>query len=224
MRGIFFILCSFGLFCFHVKIFASAFCLKVNFISTTLADNSGYCLLCMRKLHTDELNRISVEEFKNTKKNPFVLLLDNVRSMHNVGSAFRTADAFLAQKIYLCGITGTPPHREITKTALGSTESVAWEYVKESATLIEQLRSQGYTIVAVEQVEQSTLLPMFHVKKNENYCFIFGNEVFGVDEKLVAAADICLEIPQYGTKHSLNISVSIGIIVWDYVAKLRYLT
>jgi tRNA G18 (ribose-2'-O)-methylase SpoU len=177
----------------------------------------------MRKLHTDELNRISVEEFKNTKKNPFVLLLDNVRSMHNVGSAFRTADAFIAEKIYLCGITGTPPHREITKTALGSTESVAWEYVNESSIVIEQLRNQGYTIVAVEQVEHSTLLPMFHVKKDEKYCFIFGNEVFGVDEKLVATADICLEIPQYGTKHSLNIAVSIGIIVWDYVAKLHYI-
>ncbi len=124
----------------------------------------------MRKLHTDELNRISVEEFKNTKKNPFVLLLDNVRSMHNVGAAFRTADAFLAQKIYLCGITGTPPHREITKTALGSTESVEWEYIKDSYYLLQLLRSQGYIIVVIEQVEKSTLLPMFHVKKNTKYC------------------------------------------------------
>lgn len=177
----------------------------------------------MRKLHTDELNRISVEEFKNTKKNPFVLLLDNVRSMHNVGAAFRTADAFLAQKIYLCGITGTPPHREITKTALGSTESVEWEYIKDSYSLLELLRSQGYIIVVIEQVEQSTLLPMFHVKKNEKYCFIFGNEVFGVDEKLVNEADICVEIPQFGTKHSLNISVSMGIIIWDYISKLHYI-
>lgn len=178
----------------------------------------------MRKLHTDELNRISVEEFKNTKKNPFVLLLDNVRSMHNVGSAFRTADAFLAQKIYLCGITGTPPHREITKTALGSTESVEWEYIKESYLLIEHLRNQGYKIIVVEQVERSTPLPMFHVKKNENYCYIFGNEVFGVDEKLISSADVCVEIPQFGTKHSLNISVSIGIVIWDYIAKTHYLT
>jgi 23S rRNA (guanosine2251-2'-O)-methyltransferase len=178
----------------------------------------------MRKLHTDELNRISVEEFKNTKKNPYVLLLDNVRSMHNVGSAFRTADAFLATKVYLCGITGTPPHREITKTALGSTESVEWAYIADSHELLQQLRSQEYKIVVVEQVENSTPLPMFHVKKNEKYCFVFGNEVFGVDEKLVKAADMCVEIPQFGTKHSLNISVSIGIILWDYLSKLHNLT
>ncbi len=177
----------------------------------------------MRKLQTDELNRISVEEFKNTKKNPFVLLLDNVRSMHNVGSAFRTADAFLAQKIYLCGITGRPPHREITKTALGSTESVEWEYIQDSDSLIDQLRNQGYKIIIVEQVEQSTPLPMFHVKKNETYCFVFGNEIFGVNEKLVSKADVCVEIPQYGTKHSLNISVSIGIVIWDYISKIQHL-
>ena len=178
----------------------------------------------MRKLQTDELNRISVEEFKNTKKNPFVLLLDNVRSMHNVGSTFRTADAFLAQKIYLCGITGTPPHREITKTALGSTESVEWEYVEDSYTVLQQLRNQGYRIIVIEQVESSTPLPMFHVKKNEKYCFVFGNEVFGVDEKLVVNADVCVEIPQYGTKHSLNISVSVGIIIWDYILKMHYIS
>jgi tRNA G18 (ribose-2'-O)-methylase SpoU len=178
----------------------------------------------MRKLHTDELNRISVEEFKNTKKNPYVLVLDNVRSMHNVGSAFRTADAFLAQKIYLCGITGTPPHREITKTALGSTESVEWEYAKDSLTLIQELRNQGYKIIVVEQIEKSTSLPMFHVKKEESYCFVFGNEVFGVDEKLVKHADTCVEIPQFGTKHSLNISVTIGIVLWDYLSKTSNLT
>jgi tRNA G18 (ribose-2'-O)-methylase SpoU len=174
----------------------------------------------MRKLHTDELNRISVEEFKNTKKNPYVVVLDNVRSMHNVGSAFRTADAFLAQKIYLCGITGTPPHREITKTALGSTESVEWEYTKDSHALILDLRNKGFKIIVVEQVEKSTPLPMFHVKKEERYCFVFGNEVFGVEEKLVQSADICIEIPQFGTKHSLNIAVTIGIIIWDYLSKI----
>jgi tRNA G18 (ribose-2'-O)-methylase SpoU len=178
----------------------------------------------MRKLYTDELNRISVEEFKNTKKNPYVLLLDNVRSMLNVGSAFRTADAFLAQKIYLCGITGTPPHREITKTALGSTESVEWEYITEADSAAQELRNQGYKIIVIEQVESSTPLPMFHVKKNEKYCFVFGNEVFGVNEKLVEEADACVEIPQFGTKHSLNISVSIGIVLWDYLSKLSRLT
>jgi tRNA G18 (ribose-2'-O)-methylase SpoU len=178
----------------------------------------------MRKLHTDELNRISVEEFKNTKKNPYVVLLDNVRSLHNVGSAFRTADAFLAKKIYLCGITGTPPHREIAKTALGSTDSVEWEYVKDSHLLTQELRSQGYKIIVVEQVESSIMLPMFHVEKNVNYCFVFGNEVFGVDEKVVANADTCVEIPQFGTKHSLNISVSVGIVIWDYLTKVGNLT
>jgi tRNA G18 (ribose-2'-O)-methylase SpoU len=178
----------------------------------------------MRKLHTDELNRISVEEFKNTKKNPYVLLLDNVRSMLNVGSAFRTADAFLAQKIFLCGITGTPPHREITKTALGSTESVEWEYMEDSQVVVQQLRSQGYKIIVIEQVEKSTSLTMFHVKKEEKYCFVFGNEVFGVDEQLVAEADACVEIPQFGTKHSLNISVTIGIVIWDYLTKIHNLT
>jgi tRNA G18 (ribose-2'-O)-methylase SpoU len=178
----------------------------------------------MRKLHTDELNRISVEEFKNTKKNPYVLLLDNVRSMLNVGSAFRTADAFLAQKIFLCGITGTPPHREITKTALGSTESVEWEYVKDGQAVARHLRNQGYKIIVIEQVEESTPLTMFHVKKDENYCFVFGNEVFGVDESLIAQADACVEIPQFGTKHSLNISVTIGIVIWDYLAKIHNLT
>jgi tRNA G18 (ribose-2'-O)-methylase SpoU len=178
----------------------------------------------MRKLHTDELNRISVEEFKNTKKKPYVILLDNVRSMHNVGSAFRTADAFAAQKIYLCGITGTPPHREIEKTALGSTESVSWEYIKDSHAALQLLRSQGYKIIVIEQVEKSTPLTMFHVKKDEQYCFIFGNEVFGVDDKLVADSDACVEIPQFGTKHSLNIAVSIGIVVWDYLSKLNNIT
>ncbi len=148
------------------------------------------------------------------------MVLDNVRSLHNVGSAFRTADAFLASKIYLCGITGTPPHRDITKTALGSTDSVEWEYVKDSVFLTQELHRQGYKIVVVEQVENSVLLPVFHVEKNTKYCFVFGNEVFGVNEQIVANADICVEIPQYGTKHSLNISVSIGIVLWDYMSKV----
>jgi tRNA G18 (ribose-2'-O)-methylase SpoU len=175
----------------------------------------------MRKLQNDELHRISVDEFKVKKKNPYVLLLDNVRSLHNVGSAFRTADAFLAQKVYLCGITGTPPHREITKTALGATESVAWEYVQDSLSLIKQLKAESYMIVAVEQAEKSTSLFNFQANVHSKYCFIFGNEVFGVQQELVAEADICLEIPQFGTKHSLNIAVSIGIVVWDYLTKVN---
>ena len=175
----------------------------------------------MRKLQNEELNRISVESFKNKKKNPFVLVLDNVRSMHNVGSAFRTADAFMAEKMYLCGITGTPPHREITKTALGATESVAWEHVPDVIALVKNLKSEGWTIIAVEQADQSQLLNHFKPDVQSKYCFIFGNEVFGVTEEVVALADSCLEIPQFGTKHSLNIAVSIGIICWDYVSKFN---
>jgi tRNA G18 (ribose-2'-O)-methylase SpoU len=178
----------------------------------------------MRKLHNDELHRATVDEFKVKKKNPFVLLLDNVRSLHNVGSAFRTADAFLAEKIYLCGITGTPPNREIAKTALGATESVNWEYVKEASEAMQLLKQEGFVLVAVEQVENSTPLFDFKIDGHQKYCFIFGNEVFGVQQELVAKADICLEIPQFGTKHSLNIAVSIGVVVWDYLSKLQKLT
>lgn len=181
-------------------------------------------LLLMRKLQNDELHRVSVDEFKVKKKNPYVLLLDNVRSLHNVGAAFRTADAFLAQKIYLCGITGTPPNREIAKTALGATESVDWEYAKDSLLLAKQLKAEGYKLIAVEQAEHSTLLFDFQIRANSKYCFIFGNEVFGVQQELVASADMCLEIPQFGTKHSLNIAVSIGVVLWDYLTKLKMLT
>ncbi|MBC7922132.1 MAG: TrmH family RNA methyltransferase [Ferruginibacter sp.] len=173
----------------------------------------------MRKLQNEELNRISVEEFKNKEKNPFVLILDNVRSMHNVGSAFRTADAFLAAKLYLCGITGTPPHREIQKTALGATESVAWEYAGNVVTLVQRLKAEGWTVVAVEQADRSVSLQQFQPAPYTRYGFVFGNEVFGVEEEVVAMADACVEIPQFGTKHSLNIAVSIGIVCWDFVQK-----
>ncbi len=168
----------------------------------------------------EELNRLSVDDFKKTPKNPFVLLLDNVRSAHNVGSAFRTADAFLAEKIYLCGITGTPPNREITKTALGATESVIWEHQAEAGDVVKQLKAQDYRIVAIEQVQGSTMLPHFNPSPRGKYCFVFGNEVFGVDENLVTLADECIEIPQFGTKHSLNIAVSVGIVLWDYLSKI----
>lgn len=168
----------------------------------------------------EELNRLSVEDFKETEKNSFCIILDDVRSMNNVGSAFRTADAFLVEKIYLCGITATPPHREIEKTALGSTESVSWEYHENTIELIKLLKSQNYVILAVEQVENSVKLNNFLPEVGKNYAFIFGNEVFGVNENVVEIADNCLEIPQFGTKHSLNISVTVGIICWDFVSKM----
>ena len=171
----------------------------------------------------EELNRLSVEDFKETDKNDFCIILDDVRSMNNVGSAFRTADAFLTEKIYLCGITATPPHREIEKTALGSTDSVAWEYRENITELIEQLKYQNYIVLAVEQVENSVKLNDFQPKRQQKYAFVFGNEVFGVNEKVIEMADNCLEIPQFGTKHSLNISVTVGIICWDFVNKVTNL-
>lgn len=175
----------------------------------------------MRKLKLEELNRLSVEKFRETKKNPVVIVLDNVRSLHNVGSAFRTADAFAAEKIFLCGITGTPPNREIHKTALGATESVDWEYRAQTEDVVKDLKAMGYKIISLEQTEGSTMLQDFIPEAQEKYCFVFGNEVSGVDEKVIALSDICLEIPQYGTKHSLNISVSVGIVLWDYLLKKR---
>lgn len=173
----------------------------------------------MRKLQMEELNRLTVEEFLEVEKKNFCLILDDVRSMNNVGSAFRTADAFLVEKIYLCGITGTPPHREIEKTALGSTDSVAWEHRTNIVELITELKENGFTVMAIEQVENSIKLPDFQPDASQKYAFIFGNEVYGVNDSAIAAADGCLEIPQFGTKHSLNISVTVGIICWDYVSK-----
>lgn len=174
----------------------------------------------MRKLKNEELQRLSVEEYKARPKRPLVLVLDNVRSMLNVGSAFRTADAFLIDKIYLCGITATPPHREINKTALGATESVEWEHQENTLALIEELREEGYKIITIEQADESVPLQDFLPYGDSKYCLVFGNEVFGVDEAVVAMADTCLEIPQFGTKHSLNISVSVGVVLWDFVKKL----
>lgn len=169
----------------------------------------------------DDLNRLSVEEFKEMDKFPYVLILDDIRSMNNIGSVFRTADAFKVEKIYLCGITATPPHREIQKTALGADETVAWEHVQDVLTLVKDLQKNGYKVAAVEQVEKSVSLLDFQPQKGENYAFIFGNEVFGVNQAVVEQADFCLEIPQYGTKHSLNISVTAGVVAWDFVSKLK---
>ncbi len=175
----------------------------------------------MKKLKLEELGRISVDEFKESEKIPVCLLLDNIRSLHNVGSAFRTADAFRAEKIYLTGITGTPPHREIQKTALGATESVDWEYVESPATAISDLKSKGYKIVIVEQTTDSIPLQTFYGEPSVKYCLVFGNEVHGVCEEAIALGDLALEIPQLGTKHSLNISVCLGIVLWDVFRKLR---
>lgn len=176
--------------------------------------------LCpMRKLKNEELNRLSVEEFRKAEKIPMVLILDNVRSLHNVGSAFRTADAFLLEKIYLCGITGQPPHREINKTALGATDSMKWEYHQNAVEVVERLREQKYTVLAIEQVDEGIPLQQYYPSTNK-LALIFGNEISGVTEELIHLADTILEIPQYGTKHSLNISVSVGIVIWDLLSKL----
>ncbi|GAA4469994.1 RNA methyltransferase [Nibrella saemangeumensis] len=172
-----------------------------------------------RKLSLDELNRLSVDEFREAPKYPYCLILDDVRSLNNVGSVFRTADAFRAQTIYLCGITGTPPHRDITKTALGATESVNWTYVPDVVTLAQQLKQDGWVIAAVEQAEGSVNLDTFQPDPDNRYAFVFGNEVTGVKQPLVEQADVVLEIPQFGTKHSLNIAVSAGILCWDFLTK-----
>lgn len=175
----------------------------------------------MKKLSMEELERVSVEEFKEMDKSPIVLVLDNVRSLNNVGSAFRTGDAFGVEKIYLCGITGTPPHRDIQKTALGATESVAWEYCLNTMLAMEKLKGDGYQICALEQVDRSVMLNDFLPEKGKKYALVFGNEVFGVEEEVLNACDSVLEIPQLGTKHSLNISVSLGIAVWDLMVKME---
>ena len=172
----------------------------------------------MRKLKNEELHRLSVEEFKSTNKNPVILVLDNVRSLHNVGSAFRTADAFALQKIYLCGITGKPPHREIHKTALGATDSVDWEYRENTIQVIEHLKQEGYALVVVEQADNSIYLDNYR-PENKKIALVFGNEIKGVQERILQLADAVVEIRQFGTKHSLNISVSIGIVVWDILSK-----
>jgi len=174
----------------------------------------------MRKLKNIELNRISVEEFKKTKKTPLVVVLDNIRSCNNIGSVFRTSDAFLVQKIYLCGITATPPNNEIRKTALDAEKSVDWEYYKDTEDAVKVLCNSGYKVYAIEQVENSILLSDFQPKGSEKIAFVFGNEVKGVKQSVVNSCDGCIEIPQYGTKHSLNISVSAGIVLWDIFQKM----
>lgn len=174
----------------------------------------------MKKLKLDELGRISVDEFKLSAKLPVCVVLDNIRSLHNVGSAFRTSDAFKLEKIYLTGITGTPPHREIEKTALGATSSVAWQYAENPTEVLKALKAEGYTIIAIEQTTESQSLQNFNPEPAGKYCLVFGNEVHGVSEEAIELADIALEIPQAGTKHSLNISVCLGIVAWEFFRKL----
>lgn len=175
----------------------------------------------MKKLSLDEMNRISVDQFKSAEKLPVAIVLDNIRSLHNVGSAFRTSDAFRLEKIWLTGITGTPPHREIEKTALGATRSVDWEYTESTASLLATLKTNGYTIVAVEQTTESEALTHFTPDAGKKYCLVFGNEINGVSEDALPFADVALEIPQYGTKHSLNISVCLGIVAWEFFKKMQ---
>jgi tRNA G18 (ribose-2'-O)-methylase SpoU len=169
----------------------------------------------MKKLKLGELGRISVDQFKNADKLPVTILLDNVRSLHNVGSAFRTADAFLVEKIILTGITGRPPHREIEKTALGATESVEWSYFEKAEHAVDALKENGYKIIAVEQTSESIPLQKYQASDSEKICLVFGNEINGVSELVIDKVDVALEIPQRGTKHSLNISVCIGIVIWE---------
>lgn len=169
----------------------------------------------MRKLQNKELGRKSLEQFRNAEKSPFVIVLDNIRSHSNVGSVFRTADAFLTARIYLCGITACPPHREIQKTALGATGSVEWKYFKNTMDAILELRSEGYRIVGIEQAEGSVPLDEITLEENQRYALVFGHEVNGVDQKVIDVCDYVVEIPQFGTKHSFNIAVSAGIVLWE---------
>lgn len=174
----------------------------------------------MRKLKITELPRLTPEAFKETNKIPLIIVLDHVRSLHNVGSVFRTSDAFLVEAIYLCGITATPPHAEIHKTALGAEDTVYWEYFKETSKAVEKLRQDGYTVCAIEQAEGSVMLDKLVLDREKKYAVVLGNEVKGVQQSVVDNCDMCIEIPQYGTKHSLNVSVTSGIVIWDFFKQL----
>ena len=177
----------------------------------------------MKKLILDDLNRKNTEEFKQAEKTPIIVVLDDIRSLHNIGSFFRTCDAFLIEKIYLCGITATPPNKEIHKTALGATETVAWEYEKDVMQVVDRLKKENVKILSVEQVEGSIMLNNFTVESNVKYALFFGNEVKGVNQQVIDISDAVIEIPQLGTKHSLNVSVSGGIVIWDIFQKMNVL-
>ncbi len=175
----------------------------------------------MRKIKNSELNRLSVEGFKAAKKSPLIVILDNVRSLNNVGSMFRSADAFRIQHIYLCGITATPPHKDIQKTALGSTEAVDWSYAKDTLAVVEKLQSVNVKVMAIEQAENATMLQGFYPNNQSIYALVFGHEVKGVNQAVVNQCDGVIEIPQFGTKHSLNIAVSGGVVLWDLFSKMN---
>lgn len=175
----------------------------------------------MRKLENSELERKTIADFKTASKTPLIIIMDDIRSLHNIGSVFRTADAFLVEKIYLCGITATPPHKEIQKTALGATETVSWEHQENVTDVIQKLQAENIIVLAIEQVEQAFMLDEFLVDSTKKYALVFGNEVYGVSQEAVALCDGCIEIPQLGTKHSLNIAVSAGIVIWDLFKQLK---
>lgn len=177
----------------------------------------------MRKTKNSELGRKSIEEFKKTKKTPIIIVLDNIRSLNNIGSVFRTADAFLIEGIHLCGITATPPHKDIQKTALGATESVNWKYFEDTFDSISYLKKNNYSIIGIEQADESIYLNQYYPEKEEKLAIIFGHEVKGIDAKIMNLIDTCIEIPQFGTKHSINISVCAGIVIWDIFSKLSKL-
>ncbi len=174
----------------------------------------------MRKLNNNELGRKSVDQFRESEKSPFVIVLDNVRSLNNVGTVFRNSDAFLVRKICLCGITPVPPHRDIQKTALGSTESVEWIYYPSTTDAVKELKNEGFMIVGIEQTDESAGLQDMEIEPGRNYALVFGHEVNGVSQEIIDMCDRCLEIPQFGTKHSFNISVSTGIVLWELSRKL----
>lgn len=176
-----------------------------------------------RKLKITELNRISAEEFKKADKLPLVVVLDNIRSLHNIGSVFRTSDAFRVECIYLCGITATPPHPEMHKTALGAEFTVDWKYVNNAVEAVDNLRQDGYIVFSVEQTENSIMLEDIQLEQGKRYAVVLGNEVKGVQQEVIDHSDGCIEIPQYGTKHSLNVSVTAGIVIWDLFKQLKTL-
>lgn len=175
----------------------------------------------MRVKKITELNRLSVEEFKSEPKTPLIIVLDNVRSLNNIGSVFRTSDAFLVEAVYLCGITATPPNVEIHKTALGAENSVAWAYYPDTDQAIEELKKNGYTLCAVEQAQNSIMLDELQLDSKKKYAVVLGNEVKGVQQDVVSRCDCCVEIPQYGTKHSLNVSVAAGMVIWEFSKQLK---
>ena len=176
----------------------------------------------MKKLKNSELDRISIEEFKKLKKIPITILLENIRSAHNIGSVFRTADSFLINEIILCGISAQPPNKDIRKTALGSSESVEWKYEKNIEVAIQKLKDEGNKIISIEQTTNSISLENFKPSNNSKYAIIFGNEVNGIEQRTIDLSDMAIEIPQYGTKHSLNISVAAGIIIWNIFSKINH--